>query len=155
MLHYDSHVDVKCKKSLFLTMLNRVFRLSSSRKVFTEECERLKKTFVRLRYPVTLLENIIMWLIGQQREKDDHPTVEERNVKEDVVRVMLPFKDLKSADSMRLEVDPDEMVRDRVVIGCYSKKVREKLIQEGSELILDKAVVSLEHKKCQTASFKE
>ena len=90
-----------------------------------------------------------MWLITQQREKDDHPTVEERNVKEDVV------KDQKSADSVRLEVNPDEMVRDRVVVGCYSKKVREKLIQEGSELILDKAVVSLEHKKCQTASFKE
>ena len=32
------------------------------------------------------------------------------------------------------------MVRDRVVIGCYSKKVREKLTQEGSELTLDKAV---------------
>jgi hypothetical protein len=30
--------------------------------------------------------------------------------------------------------DPDEMVRDRVVIGCYSQKVRDKLIQEGSEL---------------------
>ena len=36
--------------------------------------------------------------------------------------------------------DPDEMVRDRVVIGCYSQKVREKLIQEGSELTLEKAV---------------
>ena len=32
------------------------------------------------------------------------------------------------------------MVRDRVVIGCYSQKVREKLIQEGSELTLEKAV---------------
>ncbi len=36
--------------------------------------------------------------------------------------------------------DPDEMVRDRVVIGCYSQKVREKLIQEGSKLTLEKAV---------------
>ncbi|CAB3979093.1 Hypothetical predicted protein [Paramuricea clavata] len=32
------------------------------------------------------------------------------------------------------------MVRDRVVIGCYSQKVREKLIQEGSGLTLEKAV---------------
>ena len=44
MLHYDSHVDVKYKKSLVLTMLNLAFHLSSSWKVFTEECERLKKT---------------------------------------------------------------------------------------------------------------
>ena len=36
--------------------------------------------------------------------------------------------------------EPDEMVRDRVVIGCYSQKLREKLIQEGSELTLEKAV---------------
>ena len=36
--------------------------------------------------------------------------------------------------------DPDEMVRDRVVIGCYSSKAREKLIHEGSDLILEKAI---------------
>ena len=69
MLHYDSHVDVKYKKSLVLTMLNRAFRLSSSQKFFTEECERIKKTFVRLRYPVTLLDNIITRFITQQRER--------------------------------------------------------------------------------------
>jgi GTPase Era involved in 16S rRNA processing len=34
--------------------------------------------------------------------------------------------------------DPDEMVQDRVAIGCYSQKVREKLIQEGSELSFGK-----------------
>ena len=34
--------------------------------------------------------------------------------------------------------DPDEMVRDRVVIGCHSTKTREKLIQEGSDLTLQK-----------------
>ena len=32
------------------------------------------------------------------------------------------------------------MVRDRVVIGCQSQKVREKLIQEGSELTLEQAI---------------
>ena len=36
--------------------------------------------------------------------------------------------------------DPDEMVRDRVVIGCRSQKSREKLIQEGSGLTLEQAV---------------
>lgn len=32
------------------------------------------------------------------------------------------------------------MVRDRVVIGCLSTKTREKLIQEGSTLTLEKAI---------------
>ena len=36
--------------------------------------------------------------------------------------------------------DPDEMVRDRVVIGCHSTKTREKLIQEGSNLTFEKAI---------------
>jgi len=36
--------------------------------------------------------------------------------------------------------DPDEMVRDRVVIGCYSSKAREKLIHGGSDLKLEKAI---------------
>ena len=34
--------------------------------------------------------------------------------------------------------DPDEMVRDRVLFGCYSSKAREKLIHEGSDLSLEK-----------------
>jgi hypothetical protein len=103
MLHYDSHVDMKYKKSLVLTMLNRAFRLSSSWKLFTEECERLKKTFFRARYPISLLDNIITKYTAQKRESDDHPA-EERNVKENVVRVMLPFKDQKSADSVRRQL---------------------------------------------------
>ena len=45
--------------------------------------------------------------------------------------------------------DPDEMVRDRVVIGCHSTKTREKLIQEGSELTLEKASDIAERTKCQ------
>ena len=122
MLHYDSHVDVKYKKSLVLTMLNRAFRLSSSRKFFTEECERIKKTFVRLRYPVTLLDNIITRFTTQQREKDDHPTVEQRNIKEDVVRVMLPFKDQKSADSVRRQLRSLGKTIGRKIQPIYTNK---------------------------------
>ena len=36
--------------------------------------------------------------------------------------------------------DPDEMIRDRIVFGTNSPKVREKLISKGSALTLDKAV---------------
>ena len=43
LLHYDSHVDERYKRSLIKTMLHRAFRLSSSWKYFTEECERLKQ----------------------------------------------------------------------------------------------------------------
>ena len=36
--------------------------------------------------------------------------------------------------------DPDEMLRDRIVFGTNSPKVREKLISKGSTLTLNKAV---------------
>ena len=36
--------------------------------------------------------------------------------------------------------NPDEMVRDRVVIGCHATKTRDRLIQEGSDLALEKAI---------------
>ncbi|CAC5380903.1 unnamed protein product [Mytilus coruscus] len=36
--------------------------------------------------------------------------------------------------------NPDRMVRDRIVFGTKSSKVREKLINEGSELTLEKAL---------------
>ncbi len=35
--------------------------------------------------------------------------------------------------------DPDEMIRDRIVFGIKSQKVRERLITEGDKLTLDKA----------------
>jgi hypothetical protein len=48
--------------------------------------------------------------------------------------------------------DPDKMVtRDRIVIGCESTKLREKLIQEGSELQLEKAIeISQTYEMSQT-----
>ena len=36
--------------------------------------------------------------------------------------------------------EPDEMIRDRIVFGTNSRKIREKLINEGKELTLDKAI---------------
>ena len=33
--------------------------------------------------------------------------------------------------------DQDEMVRDRIVIGCKTAKVRELLIEQGSDLSLE------------------
>ena len=35
--------------------------------------------------------------------------------------------------------EPDEMIRDRIVFGTNSHKIREKLINEGKDLSLDKA----------------
>ena len=59
-------------------------------------------------------------------------------------------------------VDPDEMVRNRVVIGCSATKTRERLIREGSDLTLKIAIdiatsdemskVQLESMACENAT---
>lgn len=36
--------------------------------------------------------------------------------------------------------DKDEMIRDRLVFGVKSQKIREKLINEGDKLTLDRAI---------------
>ena len=45
LLHYQSHVDNRYKRSLLTTMLDRAHRLSSSWAYFSEECDLLKKVF--------------------------------------------------------------------------------------------------------------
>ena len=36
--------------------------------------------------------------------------------------------------------EPDEMILDRIIFGTNSRKIREKLTNEGKELTLNKAV---------------
>ena len=50
LVHYQSHVDNRYKRSLLTTMLDRTYRLCSSWAYFSEECERLKSLFSRLDY---------------------------------------------------------------------------------------------------------
>ena len=103
LLHYQSHVDVRYKQSLLKTMLNRAFRLSSSWQLFHLECERLKETFSRLHYPVPLLQSSIKDFVtanvsGDVRSKQ---TCDDKKAP---VRVILPFKDQRSANSVRRQL---------------------------------------------------
>jgi len=43
LVHYQSHVSNRYKRSLLTTMLDRAYRLSSSWLYFSEECDRLKQ----------------------------------------------------------------------------------------------------------------
>ena len=95
LLHYDSHVDERYKRSLMKTMLHRAFRLSSSWKYFTEECERLKQLFRRLRYPQTLVDNTTAKFITKKNEQPNPAPVDEKR-KQSTPRTALPLRDQKS-----------------------------------------------------------
>ena len=59
LLHFKSHVDIKYKRSLVNTMVDRAYRLSSNWLFFSEECDRLRRVFDNLKYPKTLVETTI------------------------------------------------------------------------------------------------
>ena len=59
LLHHQSHVDNRYKRSLVKTMLNRAYRLSSTWELFSTECERLKLIFSNLKYSDSLVNSTI------------------------------------------------------------------------------------------------
>ena len=59
LLHYHSHVDNRYKRRLLSTMLDRTYRLSLSWSYFTEECDRLKSVFSKLKYPKHLVDSTV------------------------------------------------------------------------------------------------
>ena len=70
LLHYQSHVDNRYKRSLLTTMLNRAHRLSSSSDLFAAECDNLKEIFLKLKYPERLINcTITRFIESQDREQ--------------------------------------------------------------------------------------
>ena len=59
LLHCKSHVNDRYKRGLLKTMLDRAYRLSSNWHYFSEECDRLKLVFSRLKYPDNLVNSTI------------------------------------------------------------------------------------------------
>ena len=93
LLHYQSHVDHRYKTGLFTTMLNRAYRLSSSWQLFSDECEKLKNIFRRLKYPEDLINKTVKNFVdSDQSDAQEPPQVQ---CKGKIVRIALPYKDQK------------------------------------------------------------
>jgi len=101
LLYYDSHVDNRYKKSLIYTMLDRAFKLSSNWSLFHEECIRLKTLFLQLAYPKHLIHAMISNFITSKQTpaptRESTPDLQS-------VRIVLPFKEQKSADAVRKQL---------------------------------------------------
>ncbi len=67
------------------------------------------------------------------RYQFNHEIQGESTIEEFITRLKLSAKDCNFGDS-------DEMIRDRVVFGVESDKIRERLLNEGETLTLDKTV---------------
>ena len=83
-------------------MLNRAYRLSSSWHHFSNECERLKTLFDRLKYPPApgWLSYFNLHWYQQYKATNQDP----ESSKQKVLRIALPFKDQKSADDVKKQL---------------------------------------------------
>ena len=99
LLHYHSHVDHRYKTGLLTTMLNRAYRLSSSWQLFSDECEKLKNIFKRLKYPEDLINRTVKNFVDYVQSDAQKPPQAQYQGK--TVRIVLPYKDQKSANVLR------------------------------------------------------
>ena len=104
-------------------MLDRAKRLSSSPDLFSKECYDLRKMFLKLKYPVKLIDSIFkrFHAFQDQNQSCIKPT-------DSPVLITLPFKDQKSADSVRKQLNDLGKKIDRVIQPVFtSRKISEDL----------------------------
>ena len=142
LLHYHSHVDARYKRSLINTMLNRAFKLSSTWKAFHEECERLKEIFSRLCYPEDHVQSTIRLFVDSKVSEESRTHVDEK--RGDPIRVVLPFKDQKSANAVRRQLaDLSRKISADITPVYTSKKIKEEIRvrEEKPPLVSQQCVV--------------
>ena len=100
LLHYQSHVDNRYKQGLLRTMLDRAYRLSSCWSHFTDECNRLKTAFPRLKYPKHLVNSTIKSFVDS-KVCDQQRSLSPAKETDDTVQVVLPLKDQFSTDIVK------------------------------------------------------
>ena len=143
LLHFDSNVDMNYKKALVVTMLNRAFQLSSTWKYFTEECERLREVFLRLRFPPCLLDSIFSRFINKKHQTTTESAPVNQEEKESVLRLRVPFKSQKSADVLRRQLNSlCNLVGTRIQPVFSSKKIaKEFRIEETKPPLVNRQCV--------------
>jgi len=99
LLHYHSHADSRYKHGLLVTMLDRAHRLSSSWAHFSEEVERLRGIFCKLRYPNHLIDSFINRFITS-RVALDQP----KQHTDDANRIVIPYKYQDAALSVKRQL---------------------------------------------------
>ena len=103
LLHFHSHVDCRYKTSILRTMVDRAYHLSSTKELFELECKELRSIFSKLKYPNELGDSTILSFIKSKLSNVSSPPpvvpVEQP------VRILLPFKDQKSADVLRKQLN--------------------------------------------------
>ena len=138
LLHYQSHVDARYKRSLLMTMLNRAQCLSSSPDLFAEECDNLKGIVLKLKSPDNLINSTVAIFIESRNQQ------QVRDVQANApVRIILPFKDQRSADVVRRQLsDLGKKLNSDLRPAFISKKIADDIkVAEAKPPLINQCVV--------------
>ena len=103
LLHFQSHVDIKYKRSLVDTMVDRAYRLSFNWLFFSKACDRLRRAFHNLKCPKPLVETTIKRFVERMiLSQEPYPSPD---VRSETLRVVLPFKDQSSANYVKQQLN--------------------------------------------------
>ena len=80
-------------------MVNRAYRLSSTKERFAKECNKLRTMFSKLHYPKRLVDSSID-KFSQEPDKEIYPLPSA----DPSVYIVLPFKDQRFADRVRRDI---------------------------------------------------
>ena len=124
LLHYQRHVEMRCKRGLLRTMLDRAYRA----------------VFPWLKYPQHLIDNTVRYFVASKAEDPqqipaprDSPTV----------RIVLPFKDQALADLVHKQLkDLSQKIDTVIQLTFVSNKIQQELkIQERKPPIVNQHCV--------------
>ena len=105
----------------------RALKLSSTWKLFHQESERLKLTFSRLCYPEDLVQSTIRQFI-ESKVSEDAPTQQQELKKQDPIRIVLTFKDQKSANSVHRQLgDLGRKINVDISPEYTSRKIKDEI----------------------------
>lgn len=142
LLHYQSHVDNRYKQGLLRTMLGRAHRLSSSWSHFSDECDRLKTVFSRLKYPKHLIDSATKNFVDSKVCDQQRPLLPTKET-DDTIRVVLPFKDQTSANFVKGQLkDLSLKVNTNIQPVFVSRKIDQELnVKEAKPSIVNEQCV--------------
>ena len=111
LLYYHSHVDGRCKRSLLNTMLNRAFKLLIYMEVF------FTRHVNAYHPPIHRLKSVWRLTYASISNQQEAP-----------IRIMLPFKDQRSANAVRRQLgDLSRKVNEDISPVFKSQKIKDEI----------------------------
>ena len=123
-------------------MLDRAYRLCSCWSHFSDECNRLKTTFSRSKYPKQLVNSTIKIFVDSKVCDQQRPLSPSKEM-DDTVPVVLPFKDQISADIVKEQLKHLSLKVNTTIQPLFaSRKIEQELnVKEAKPPIVNEQFV--------------